>query len=114
MNTLYWYAGCSTCKKAVKWLKENGVEHILVDLKSDPPSEAVLGDLHARSGLPVKKFFNTSGRSYRDGKFGDRLADASDETAISWLASDGMLIKRPIFDSGESVQIGFRSGEFEV
>lgn len=112
VKTLYWYPGCSTCKNAVKWLREDDVQHELVDLKADTPTASVLKDLHARSGLPIKKFFNTSGRSYREGKFGDRLAEATTDDAIGWLAADGMLIKRPIFDSGESVQVGFRSKSF--
>jgi arsenate reductase len=114
MNTLYWYPGCSTCKKAVKWLSDNAVEHTLVDLKAETPSAEVLADLHSRSGLPIKKFFNTSGRSYREGKFGDQLPDATDSQAVSWLAADGMLIKRPIFTTGSSVQVGFRAGEFVI
>lgn len=112
MATLYWYSGCSTCKKAKKFLDEHGVDVEIVELKTDPPGVETLADLHARSGLPLKKFFNTAGQSYRNGGFKDRLPDMSESDQIAALSADGMLIKRPILDLGETVHVGFKQADW--
>ncbi len=114
MTTLYWYAGCSTCKKALKFLREAGVEPTLVELKTDPPSAEQIADLHARSGLPLKRFFNVAGQSYRGGGFKDRLPSMSEAEQRQALAADGMLIKRPILDLGSVVLVGFKAPEWEA
>lgn len=111
--TVYHYAGCSTCRKARKFLASHDLDVALVDLKASPPSAGALAELHASSGLPVKKFFNTSGQSYRGGGYKDRLPTMSDEAAYQALAADGMLIKRPILsiqaaDGSRRVQVGFK------
>ena len=106
--TLYWYSGCSTCKKAFKRLAMWDVAPTLVELKTDPPSVEVLRDLHARSGLPLKKFFNTAGQSYRGGGFKDRLPTMSEDEKFAALAADGMLIKRPILDIEGAVHVGYK------
>ena len=113
MTTLYWYSGCSTCKKARKHLASRGVEPSIVELKTDPPSAETLADLHARSNLPLKRFFNTAGQSYRGGGFKDRLPSMSQHEQLEALAADGMLIKRPILDLGETVLVGFKVAEWD-
>jgi len=114
MTTLYWYAGCSTCKKASKHLAALGITPSFVELKTAPPSAATLADLHGRSGLPLSKFFNTSGQSYRGGGWKDKLADMSDQQKFEALAADGMLIKRPILDLGHTVLVGFRADAYDA
>ena len=104
---VYQYPKCSTCRKALKWLGEHGVEHSASDLVATPIPLAKLRDLHKRSGLPIKRFFNTSGESYRYGKFGSKLAGMSDAEALAALAADGKLVKRPIIDAGKTVLVGF-------
>lgn len=105
--TLYHYAGCGTCKKARAWLTEHGVGVTLVDLVVTPPTKKTLESLWKRSGLPLRKFFNVSGESYRAGGFKDRLGAMSDAEMLAALAADGKLVKRPIFDLGAEVVVGF-------
>jgi len=112
--TLYWYAGCSTCKRALKHLQSAGVEPDVVELKTDPPSAQRLADLHERSRLPLKKFFNTAGQSYRQGGFKDRYDSMSDGERYAALAADGMLVKRPILDLGHAVLVGFRADDWDA
>lgn len=104
---VYQYPKCSTCRKALKWLDGKGIPYEKTDLVAAPPSLAALKDLHRRSGLPVGKLFNTSGESYRNGNFKERLARMSEGEALAALASDGKLIKRPIVDTGAAVLVGF-------
>jgi arsenate reductase (glutaredoxin) len=110
---IYGYKKCSTCRKAEKWLesKEKGAEFI--DITLNPPTEAELTEYIANSGLEIKKFFNTAGVSYREGKFKDKIKDASQETMIKWLAADGRLIKRPIVVDNLCVSVGFKEEDFE-
>lgn len=91
------YPKCSTCKKAKKWLDEHGASYIDRDIVSDNPTAAELADFHARSGLPVRRLFNTSGMRYRELGLKDRLdAGMSDDECYELLATDGMLVKRPL------------------
>lgn len=91
------YPKCSTCKKAKKWLDEHGVSYTDRDIVSDNPTAAELADFHARSGLPVRRLFNTSGMRYRELGLKDRLdAGMSDDECYELLATDGMLVKRPL------------------
>lgn len=113
-NKLFWYAGCSTCKRARKHLAGGGVEVTVVELKTDSPSAATLANLHARSGLPLRRLFNVAGQSYRAGGFKDRLPSMSDEEQYAALAADGMLIKRPILDLGHTVLVGFRPDDWDA
>ena len=104
------YAACSTCRKAKKWLDTHGVAYESVPIVDAPPSAAELGDLVTRSKLPVQKWFNTSGQSYRAlvdrlGKEG--VAKLSDAEKIRLLAADGKMIKRPVLVSREKVLVGF-------
>ncbi len=104
---LYHYAGCSTCRKARVFLSAKGITPALVDLVGTPPTAKTLADLHARSGLSLRKFFNTSGQSYRDGGFSARLPEMDDKAQLAALAADGKLVKRPILDTGKAVLVGF-------
>lgn len=110
---VYQYPKCSTCRKALKWLGEHDVKHNTSDLVASPIPLAKLRDLHKRSGLPIKRFFNTSGESYRNGKFGEKLAAMSDKEALEALAADGKLVKRPIIDAGKTVLVGFDEAKYE-
>jgi arsenate reductase (glutaredoxin) len=108
MNTIFHYPNCSTCVKARKWLAAEGIEAEVVDLVKTPPSADALRSLWERSGLPLKKFFNTAGQSYRKGGWKDRLPATSEDDQLAALAADGKLIKRPVLDLGDAVLVGFR------
>jgi arsenate reductase len=116
--TVHHYPGCSTCKKALAWLRENKISFALVDLVATPPDAAELGRWHRASGKPLTAFFNTSGQSYRGGNFKERLASMSDKQMLEALAADGKLIRRPVLvvEKGGStrVAVGFRPEEFEA
>ncbi len=107
------YPRCSTCKKAVKWLEDNGIEYTYRDIKEDKPSEEELREWHAASGLPLKRFFNTSGMLYRDMQLKDKLPSMSEDEMFKLLASDGLLVKRPIAVAGDKVLVGFKQAEWE-
>jgi len=104
---VYQYPKCSTCRKALKWLDAHRVTYEKSDLVAEPIPLSKLKDFHQRSGLPVARFFNTSGESYRAGDFKNRLRAFSDAEALSALAKDGKLVKRPIVDTGKAVLVGF-------
>jgi len=105
--TVWQYPKCSTCRNALKWLTAKGVAFQPIDLVATPPSASKLRDLWKRSGLPLAKFFNTSGESYRAGGFREKLKTMSDAEALAALAADGKLIKRPLVDAGKTVLVGF-------
>jgi len=109
---MYHLPTCSTCKGAIKALKEHGREPELRDIRTSPPSAKELGKLIADSGLPIGKWFNVSGEAYREGGLKDKLPGMTDEEKIKLLASNGMLIKRPIVSDGKKVTIGFREPDF--
>lgn len=105
------YAGCGTCKKALKWLAENGVTHTLRPIVDEPPTEAELSRWIAASGLPVRKWLNTSGQSYR--AIGKEKVDAASEgDIVKWLSADGKLVKRPVVVAGDHVLVGFSPEAF--
>jgi arsenate reductase (glutaredoxin) len=106
--TFYWYPNCGTCKKAKKWLEENQVDFHAVHIVENTPTEQTILELIKNSGLPAKKFFNTSGKKYREGNIKEKIANASDEEMAAILATDGMLIKRPIATDGQKVTVGFK------
>jgi len=112
MNKVYEYPSCSTCRKALKYLNEKGVEYTSVHLVEETPSYEELKALYEKSGLPIKKFFNTSGLKYKELGLKDKLPKLSDEEALKLLASDGMLIKRPILTNDEKIVIGFKEEEW--
>ncbi|HLQ72876.1 MAG TPA: arsenate reductase family protein [Bacillota bacterium] len=105
--TLYAYPNCSTCKKAEKWLKDNNITYNYVHIVEDPPSEQEILTLIEKSGLQGRRFFNTSGKVYRELKLKDVVPQATVEEMAELLASNGMLIKRPIVTNGEKVTVGF-------
>ncbi len=111
--TFYWYPNCGTCKKATKWLDEEGLDYTTVHIVEDTPSKDTLRDLVDQSGLPPRKFFNTSGKKYRELNMKDKLKDATEEEMLEWLASDGMLIKRPITTDGNRSTVGFKEEQFK-
>ena len=106
------YPPCSTCQKARKWLEARGVEFEPRHIKEDPPTAAELKAWHARSGLPLKRFFNTSGLKYKELGLKDKLPGMGEEEQFALLASDGMLVKRPILVGEGFVLVGFREAEW--
>ncbi len=106
------YPKCGTCRKAQKWLDEKGISYDYRDIKTDNPSEAELAEWIRTSGLPVRKIFNTSGMLYRELQLKDRLPGMTEEEMISLLASDGMLVKRPIALYDGKVLVGFKEAEW--
>lgn len=107
------YPKCSTCKKAQEWLEQNGIEYEIRDIKSDNPTYDELKDWYEKSGLPLKKFFNTSGMLYRSMELKDKLPDMSEDEQLALLASDGMIVKRPIAADGDTVLVGFNADKWE-
>jgi arsenate reductase (glutaredoxin) len=112
--TVYQYPKCSTCRKALKWLDAAGVKYESVDLVATPIPAKRLAELHERSGLPIAKFFNTSGESYRNGDFKARLPAMTLAAALKELANDGKLVKRPIVDTGKQVLVGFDESAYSA
>lgn len=105
--TVYQYPKCSTCRKALKWLDAQGIVYESVHIVDSAPSAGLLKKAFKRSGLPIKAFFNTSGESYREGGFKDRLPTLSEADALAALAADGKLIKRPLALTDDVVLVGF-------
>ena len=109
------YPACSTCRRAKAWLDDHGIPHEDRHIVEDNPTAAELAEWQARSGLPVRRFFNTSGRLYRE-RGVKALLDAgmSDEDAFALLAEDGMLVRRPVVVGEDFVLVGFREAEWEA
>lgn len=107
------YPKCGTCRKAKKWMDEQGIAFEERDIKEDRPTLEELRSWYEKSGLPLKRFFNTSGMVYRELKLKDRLPEMSEEEQLTLLASNGMLVKRPIAVSGDTVLVGFKEPEWE-
>ena len=107
------YPPCSTCQKAKKWLDEHGLTYTDRHIKLENPTYEELKDWHARSGLPLKKFFNTSGLAYKALALKDKLPTMSEDEQFALLASDGMLVKRPILVGDDFVLVGFKEDQWE-
>ena len=107
------YPPCSTCQKAKKWLDEHNVSYTARHIKVDNPTYEELKAWYQASGLPLKKFFNTSGLVYKNLGLKDKLSTMSEEEQLQLLASDGMLVKRPLVIHGTTVLTGFRQKEWE-
>lgn len=107
------YPKCSTCKKAKKWLEENGILYEERDIKTKNPSAQELETWWKKSGLPLKRFFNTSGVLYKEMHLKEKLADMSEQEQLGLLAKDGMLVKRPILVTDNEVLVGFREEEWK-
>ena len=107
------YPKCTTCKKAKKWLDDNNIEYSERPIKEENPTVEELKEWHRLSGLPLKKFFNTSGMLYKEMKLKDRLPEMSEEEQYALLATDGMLVKRPIIVGDDFVLTGFKEADWE-
>ena len=107
------YPKCSTCQKARKWLDENQSAYLFRDIKTEHPAYDELAEWYKRSGLPLKKFFNTSGLLYKSMELKDKLSGMSEEEMLQLLATDGMLVKRPLLIGDDFVLVGFKEAEWE-
>ena len=112
MYKIYQYPSCSTCRKAIKYLNENNLEYSSCHLVEETPKFEELKELYEKSGLPIKKFFNTSGLKYKEMGLKDKVSQLTDEEALKLLSSDGMLIKRPILTNGMKVLVGYKEDEW--
>lgn len=112
MLKIYCYNRCTTCKKALKWLDDHGIEYTLTDIKTDHPDEKTLREYYVKSGLPLKRFFNTSGMPYREMELSKKLPDMSEDEQLALLATDGMLVKRPLLVGDGFVLTGFKENEW--
>ena len=108
-----WYPKCTTCQKAQKWLDENGISYTFRDIKMENPTYEELSVWHQRSGLPLKKLFNTSGLLYKSMGLKDKLPEMSEDEMLKLLAADGMLVKRPLLVGDDFVLVGFKEVEWE-
>ena len=108
-----WYPKCTTCQKAQKWLDENGISYTFRDIKMENPTYNELTAWHERSGLPLKRFFNTSGLLYKSMGLKDKLPQMSEDEMLKRLAEDGMLVKRPLLVGNDFVLVGFKEAEWE-
>ncbi len=111
--TFYWYPKCGTCRKAKKWFDEHNIEYEAVHIVDEPPSREQIEELYKKSGLELRKFFNTSGKKYRELGLKDKIKTMSEDEMLDLLASDGMLLKRPIVTDGEKVTVGFKEEQFK-
>ena len=107
------YPKCTTCQKAVKWLEERGVSYTYRDIKEQNPTYEELKEWAGRSGLPLKKFFNTSGLQYKAMGLKDKLPEMGEEEQLRLLSTDGMLVKRPILVGDGFVLVGFREDQWK-
>lgn len=108
------YPKCTTCKKAQTWLDSKGLTYEVRDIKTENPTEAEITVWYKKSGLPLKKFFNTSGLLYKSMQLKDKLADMTEEEQIKLLSTDGMLVKRPILVTENTVLVGFKEKDYEI
>ena len=107
------YPKCTTCQRAKKWLDDNNIAYELRDIKLDNPTLEELTEWYKKSGLPLRKFFNTSGLLYKSLELKDKLPKMSESEMLSLLATDGMIVKRPILVGEEFVLVGFKESEYE-
>lgn len=113
MLEVYCYDKCTTCKRAIKWLDDHGIEYQKKDIKSEHPDEKTIRTLHSKSGLPLKRFYNTSGLLYKSLELSKKLPSMSDDEQYKLLASDGMLVKRPLVIAPDFVLVGFKEPEWQ-
>lgn len=112
MLKVYCYSRCTTCQKALKWLEAKGIEHETIDIKENHPDEKTLRKYYKMSGLPLKRFFNTSGIQYRELELSKKLPGMSEDEQFALLATDGMLVKRPLLVGKDFVLTGFKETEW--
>ena len=108
MIKIYCYDRCSTCKKALSWLDNKDIKYEKIDIKNNNPDEKTLRELHKKSGLPLKKFFNTSGILYREQQISEKLSSMTEDEQLKLLSTDGMLVKRPLLICDNGVIPGFK------
>ena len=106
------YPKCTTCQKAQKWLDDNNIEYEFRDIKLDNPTLDELTEWYKKSGLPLKRFFNTSGLLYKSLDLKNKLLTMSEEEMLNLLATDGMLVKRPLLIDDDFVLVGFKEDEY--
>lgn len=106
------YPKCTICQKAKKWLDDNGIEYELRDIKTDNPTLDELTLWHEKSGIPLRKFFNTSGLLYKSMELKDKLSGMSEAEMLQLLSTDGMLVKRPLLIGEEFVLVGFKEADW--
>ena len=111
-NKLYCYPRCTTCKKAVKWLEENGIDYEYKHIVEETPSKEDIKKYYKESGLPLKRFFNTSGNVYKELNLKEKLAEMSEDEQFELLASNGMVLKRPLLVGKDFVLVGFKEAEW--
>lgn len=111
--TVLCYKKCTTCQKALKWLEANGISYQERPIKEENPGKEELRTWYQASGLPLKRFFNTSGNLYKEMKLKDRLPSMSEEEQLELLATDGMLVKRPLLVGDGIVLVGFKEEEWK-
>ena len=111
--TVLCYKKCTTCQKALRWLDAQGIPYTERPIKEENPSREELETWYKRSGLPLKRFFNTSGNLYKEMKLKDRLPQMSEEEQLDLLSSDGMLVKRPLVVGEDFVLTGFKEAEWK-
>ena len=111
---LVWYPKCSTCQRAKAWLDEHGVAYTLRDIKEENPNAEELRAWHEKSGLPLRRFFNTSGLLYKGMALKDKLPEMTDNEQYILLGEYGMLVKRPLIVADDSVLVGFREAEWSA
>ena len=112
MNKVYCYPRCTTCKKAVKWLEENGIDYEYKHIVEETPSKEDIKKYYKESELPLKRFFNTSGNVYKELNLKEKLAEMSEDEQFELLASNGMVLKRPLFVGKDFVLVGFKEAEW--
>lgn len=112
MNKVYCYPRCTTCKKAVKWLEENGIDYEYKHIVEETPSKEDIKKYYKESGLPLKRFFNTSGNVYKELNLKEKLAEMSEDEQFELLASNGMVLKRPLLVGKDFVLVGFKEAEW--
>lgn len=108
------YPKCTTCQKAKKWLDDNKIPYELRDIKIESPTLPELTAWYGKSGLPIRKFFNTSGLLYKSMDLKNKLPDMTEAEMLQLLATDGMLVKRPLLIGDDFVLVGFRESEWEI
>ena len=113
MIKFYEYSNCTTCKKAAKFLNEYGVSYEPIDIVQHTPTKKEFEDIIEKTGVEVNKLFNTHGAKYRELNLKDKLKDMSDDEKLDLLASDGMLVKRPLAISGEKITLGFKEDQYK-
>lgn len=112
-TTVLCYQKCTTCQKALKWLDENHLSYDIRPIKEEHPTAEELASWYRKSGLPLKRFFNTSGMLYKEMQLKDKLPQMSEAEQLALLATDGMLVKRPLLIAGDYVYPGFREAEWK-